>query len=108
MLLDIEPAYLVKGLIPSAGLTVIWGPPKCGKSFWTFDLVMHIAAGWEYCGRRVMQGAVVYCALEGTQGFRARVEAFRQKKMADGANDVAFFLVATPMALATDHWLAVG
>ena len=30
--------YLVKGLIPRTGLTVIWGPPKSGKSFWTFDI----------------------------------------------------------------------
>ena len=29
---------LVKGLIPRVGLTVAWGPPKCGKSFWAFDL----------------------------------------------------------------------
>jgi hypothetical protein len=35
-----SPAYLVKGLIPRGGLTVVWGPPKCGKSFWTFDLTM--------------------------------------------------------------------
>jgi hypothetical protein len=26
--------YLVKGLIATTGLAVIWGPPKCGKSFW--------------------------------------------------------------------------
>src|SRR5205823_2399537 len=36
-----EPAYLIKGLIPRRGLTVIWGPPKCGKSFWTFDALAH-------------------------------------------------------------------
>jgi hypothetical protein len=28
--------YCVKGLIPREGITVIWGPPKSGKSFWTF------------------------------------------------------------------------
>src|SRR5947209_5127718 len=28
------PPYLVGGLIPVGGLIVIWGPPKCGKSFW--------------------------------------------------------------------------
>jgi AAA domain len=50
------PAYLVKGIIPRCGLVVIWGPPKCGKSFWTLDLTMHIALGWSYRGRRVQQG----------------------------------------------------
>ena len=42
------PAYLVKGVIPSGGLTVVWGPPKCGKSFWTFDLTMNVARGIPY------------------------------------------------------------
>ncbi len=40
-----DRSYLVKGLIPPVGLTVAWGPPKCGKSFWTFDLAMHVALG---------------------------------------------------------------
>ena len=70
--------YLVKGIIPRAGLVVVWGPPKCGKSFWTFDLVMHVALAWDYRGRRVQHGAVVYLALEGGKGFEARVEAFRR------------------------------
>ena len=39
---DHEP-YLVKGLLPRSGLVVIWGPPKCGKSFWAFDLLMHVS-----------------------------------------------------------------
>lgn len=80
-----EPLYLVKGLIPRTGLIVAWRPPKCGKSFWTFDLVMHIALGWEYRGRRVQQGSVVYLALEGGKGFEARIEAFRQRHMAQDA-----------------------
>jgi AAA domain len=106
--LDNTPPYLVKGLIPRTGLTVIWGPPKCGKSFWTFDLMMHVALGWGYRGRRVRQGHVVYCALEGAEGFRARIEAFRQAKMAEGVADVPFFLIATPIALAADHGFLVA
>jgi AAA domain len=43
--LSTEPNYLVKGILPRTGLAVIWGPPKCGKSFWTFDIVMHVALG---------------------------------------------------------------
>jgi hypothetical protein len=70
--------YIVDGLIPIDGLVAAWGPPKCGKSFWVFDLVMHIALGWEYRGRRVKQGPVVYCAFEGAQGFNDRAEAFRR------------------------------
>ena len=69
--------YLIKGLLASTGLAVIWGPPKCGKIFWAVDMAMHIALGWDYRGRRVQQAPVVYVALEGQHGFPARIEAFR-------------------------------
>jgi hypothetical protein len=31
--LDTASACLIKSLIPRTGLIVVWGPPKCGKSF---------------------------------------------------------------------------
>src|SRR5215472_2443632 len=40
-------SYLVKGLIPRVGIAAVWGPPKCGKSFWAFDLALHSALGRE-------------------------------------------------------------
>jgi AAA domain len=83
-------AYLVKDLIPTMGLVVAWGPPKCGKSFWMFDLSMHIALGWKYRGRRVQNGPVVYLALEGGRGFTHRVEAFRRHH---GVTDAPFYLI---------------
>ena len=95
--------YLVKGLIPHPGLSVIWGPPKSGKSFWTFDLVMHVALGWEYRRRRVYQGPVVYCCFEGQSGIKARVEAFRHQVQIDRRQDVPFFLQAVTLDLVRDH-----
>ena len=76
--LGTEPLCLVKGLIPRIGLTVVWGPPKSKKLFWTFDVAMHVALGRVYRGRRAQQGPVVYCAFEGQSGIGARAEAFRQ------------------------------
>jgi RecA-family ATPase len=102
--LDSAAPYVVKGLLPRAGLAVVWGEPKCGKSFWTFDALMHVALGWEYRGHRVTPGPVVYCALEGAQGFKNRIEAFRQDKLAAGAAaDPPFYLMATPLSLVADH-----
>src|ERR1700730_1255302 len=100
---DTTPAYLVKGVVPRVGLCVFWGPPKCGKSFLVFDLLMHVALGWKYRGRRVQQGPVVYCAFEGQAGLRNRVEAFRQRKLAEGADNVPFYLIADAMNLVADH-----
>jgi hypothetical protein len=85
ILLTTANRYVVKGLLPNVGLVVVWGEPKCGKSFMVFDMTAHVAAGWEYRGRRVKQCPVIYFALEGIEGFVARVEAFRRahKKAAD-------------------------
>ena len=93
-------AYLVKDLIPAMGLVVAWGPPKCGKSFWMFDLSMHIALGREYRGRRVQKGPVVYLALEGGRAFTHRVEAFRRRH---GVIDAPFYLLTDRTDLVKDH-----
>jgi hypothetical protein len=95
--------YLVKGIIPRAGLAIVWGPPKCGKSFWTFDLAMHVALGWPYRGHRVQQGAIVYLALEGGHGFRNRVEAWRRRHLAEHRNPVPFYLLDVPVDLVADR-----
>jgi len=94
--------YLIKHIFPRAGLILVWGPPKCGKSFWTFDAVMHIALGWEYRGRRVHQGPVVYCAFEGAEGFKARAEAFRQQHGLEG-REPPFHLISAAMDLVKDR-----
>jgi len=101
--LGADRRYLVKGIIPYPGLSVIWGPPKSGKSFWAFDLVMRVALGWEYRGRRVHQGPVVYCCFEGQTGIRARVEAFRQKFLGEDSEGVPFFLQPVTIDLVREH-----
>jgi hypothetical protein len=91
--------YLVKGIIPNVALVVVWGAPKCGKSFYVFDMVAHIAAGREYRGRRVKQCPVIYFALEGQEGFTVRIEAFRQ---AHDWCDIPFYLSADRILLPQD------
>jgi hypothetical protein len=101
--LGTERRDLVRGLIPREGLAVVWGAPKSGKSFWMFDVAMHVALGWDYRGRRVHQGPVVYCAFEGQSGLRARVEAFRQSRLAEEATDVPFYLQSLTLDLIGEH-----
>jgi hypothetical protein len=101
--LGADRRYLVKGIIPYPGLSVIWGPPKSGKSFWAFDLVMRVALGWDYRGRRVHQGPVVYCCFEGQTGIRTRVEAFKQKFLGEEAQGVPFFLQQVTIDLVKEH-----
>jgi hypothetical protein len=99
--LTAERPYLVKGLLPREGLVVVWGPPKCGKSFWAFDMVLHVALGWEYRDRRVQSGTAVYIACEGERGLGARTEAFRIQKLAHDA-DPPFYMLTTRLDLVAD------
>ena len=101
--LDTKRRYLVGGLIPRVGLIVVWGPPKSGKSFWTFDFAMHVALGWKYRARRTQQGVVIYCAFEGQSGIEARVEAFRQEHLAEDHDDIPFYLEPVNLNLVREH-----
>jgi 5S rRNA maturation endonuclease (ribonuclease M5) len=94
---------LVKGIIPRVGLTVVWGKPKCGKSFWLFDCLMHVALGWEYRGRRIHQGPIIYCSFEGQTGLEARVEAFRLQRLDRQVGTVPFYLQPITLDLVKEH-----
>jgi hypothetical protein len=94
-----EHSYIVKGLLPRCGLAVVWGPPKTYKSFWTMDVLLHAALGWEYRGRKVQQADVVYVALEGRRGIPARVEAF---KLRHNVTEAPFYLITHPVNLVMD------
>ena len=71
---DIEPvlncAQLVHGWLTTGGLSVVYGPSNCGKTFFVADLSMHVAAGMPWRGCKVQQGAVVYAAAEGGAGIK--------------------------------------
>jgi hypothetical protein len=92
--------YLVKPLIPRVGLVIVYGAPKCGKTFWVTDVMLHVALGRDYRGRRVKQGAVVYIACEGERGLASRLEAFRRRCLRPEDNpDPPFFLLPTRLDL---------
>lgn len=95
-------AYLVKGIIPREGQALIWGPPKCGKSFLTADLMLHVAHGWEYRGRRVIAGPVMYCAFEGGSGYGQRIAAFRKAHSLANDASAPFYLLAAQVDLIRD------
>jgi hypothetical protein len=101
---DLSADYRIKGVLPETGLVVVWGPPKCGKSFFVHDMTMHVARGCEYRGRKVKQGGVVYCVLEGQRGFRRRLEAYRREKM-NGERSAPFHLMESPLNLVADYAL---
>lgn len=78
---DIQPVTdagdFVQGLFVAKSSAVLYGESNSGKTFLATDIALHVAAGMDWHGRRVEQGAVLYLALEGGHGFRNRVAAWR-------------------------------
>lgn len=85
------PTWLVHGLVPEKSLVVPYGPPKAGKTFIILSMGLHIAAGLDWFGHPVQQGAVVYVAGEGVGGLSMRVHAMRAKY--EIAKNVPFWVV---------------
>lgn len=69
---------IVKGLLTSGGLSVVYGAPKAGKTFLAVDLALRVAAGMPWHGRRVTPGSVLYLALEGGTGIERRICAWHR------------------------------
>jgi AAA domain len=95
--------YLIDELLPVEGIVMVWGKFKCLKTFLMYDMMLHVAKGWEYRERATQQGLVVYCAFEGAHGFPKRTEAQRRHyKLADDDN-VPLRVMACPTNLIKDH-----
>ena len=61
---DDETEWLVSGLLPAGGLSLILGKPKAGKSTLARGLCMAVAGGSTWLDRQCAAGTVVYIALE--------------------------------------------
>lgn len=100
--LDRAPPYRVHELLPRIGVVIVWGKPKSGKTFWTFDLEMHVALGRPYRGRRVEQGEVLHIACEGARGLGARKEAWRLYHTEGKSDEEIATIEAAPFYLCKD------
>lgn len=91
--------WVIKGVLPRAGLGVVYGASGSGKSFAVLDMGMTIARGAEWRGRKVKQGRVAYIAAEGADGFRKRLAAYAQHNGVDLATVPMTVLNAAPNLL---------
>ena len=82
--------WLVHKLFGAGDGSAVYGIPGCGKSVLVEDMALHIAAGREWHGRAVKQGAVLYLALERRQLVARRAIAFRERHQ---IADIPFALV---------------
>lgn len=81
---EIQPVLtgrdFVEGLLVEGSAVVVYGKSNAGKTFWVGDLALHVAASLEWNGRAVDGGGVIYVCMEGANGFRNRVAAWRRRR----------------------------
>jgi hypothetical protein len=70
--------WLVKGVLPRRGVAVVYGPSGEGKTFVALDLLLHVARGVDWRGRRTARAAVLYLAPDGGSVVPNRLEAYRR------------------------------
>ena len=67
-----HPDWLVENICECETLTMIYGEPSSGKTFFALDLAAHIATGKPWNGHKVSPGGVLFCAGEGQSGLIRR------------------------------------
>ncbi len=92
--------YLVKKLLVSSGLSVVFGAPKSTKTFLSLDLSLHVAHGRDWFGLHVKRSGVVYVCGEGAAGARQRMKAWRQEF--EGQSGAPFVLLPQAINLFDD------
>jgi hypothetical protein len=99
---DAEPSLdasdFVEGLLTTGSMSVVYGPSNCGKTFFVVDMALHVAWGRDWRGRAVDRGAIVYLSLEGAQGIRNRLAAFRRHHNLAGT-ELPFVAMPKPVNL---------
>jgi hypothetical protein len=101
LVLDDEPSYLIDGLLPCGpAFGVVFGPPGSLKTFLLMDALLHLPQGKPYCGRPVLQKAVVYVTSEAVVGVKRRLIAMRRHHGIEG-QQVPFGLVTVMPNLGT-------
>ena len=73
---DKTQTWLIKGLIPQCSFGVLYSAPDSMKSFTAIDMASSIATGKPWNNKSTKQGAVIYLASEGQQGFGRRVKGW--------------------------------
>ena len=79
----LDGQFVVKGVIQSGTLIVVFGESNSGKTFFVLDLVLAIAGGQFWRGRKVTRGLIIYIAGEGTDGIKNRVAAYQTRGLSN-------------------------
>lgn len=85
--------WVVDGLLPEGGFSVLAAKPKVGKSTLSRNLALKVARGEDFLGRVTNQGAVIYLALEEK---RSEVRKHFREMGADGSEEIFIYAARAP------------
>lgn len=68
----------IEATLTDSAMSVIYGESNSGKSFFAMDMALRVALGWQWQGKDIEGGAVLYLACEGGKGIQNRIAAFRE------------------------------
>ena len=88
---SLETNDFIEDVLCENQFSVIYGESNCGKTFFCLDIAMHVALGKQWRDKEVEQGGVIYAALEGAQGTRNRIVAFKKHNMV--YNDIPLAII---------------
>ncbi len=88
-----EIAWIVEGILPSGGFSMVAAKPKVGKSTLARQLALAIAQGVSFLGRQTTKGAVLYVALEEKRG---EVKKHFRLLGATGSEDLYVYVGSVP------------
>lgn len=70
--------WVVKNLLPTQGLAIMYGQSGTGKTFLLLDLLLAIACCDEWFGHLINNTSVCYVCLEGASGIQQRIAAWEK------------------------------
>lgn len=68
--------WFIKGVLPKADISAIFGASGSGKTFAALDMAARIALGMDWFGIPCRRAKVLYIAAEGASGMRDRLHAW--------------------------------
>ncbi len=98
-----EPDPLIDDFINAGDTSVFFGEPGVSKTFVTLGAAFCVALGWDWHGRGVEHGGVIYVAGEGAGGLRRRIRAFREHHGLERTASAAFGLVCDVINFRDKH-----
>lgn len=87
-------SWLVDGLLPTGGFSILVAKPKVGKSTLARTLMLHVSRGEDFLSRNTIRGVVVYLCLEEK---RTEVKRHFRKMGATGDEEIHIYAGGTPV-----------